>query len=68
MFADTLRSLAVLIAASVATVFENVENESADATAAVVVCVIILVSLFPLMHGLFLTAREIVILSRTPIQ
>lgn len=62
-----MRSIAVLLAAGIATVFSSVDGDVADATAAVVVSLIIIVSLFPLLYGLFLTAREIVILSRTPI-
>lgn len=62
-----MRSLAVLVAALIASVFQSVEGEDADVAAAVVVSIIIIVSLFPLLHGLYLTAREIVILSKTPI-
>lgn len=65
--ADTLRSIAVLVAAGIATVFPSVNGEFADATAAVVVSFIIISSLCPLLYGLFLTAKEIVILSRIPI-
>lgn len=62
-----MRSLAVLIAAMIATVFDSVEGETADASAAVVVSVIIIISLLPLLRGLYLTAREIIVLSRTPV-
>lgn len=62
-----MRSVAVLIAALIASVFQGVDNESADATAAVIVSFIIILSLLPLLHGLFLTIREIFVLSRTPI-
>mmetsp|Transcript_2036 Transcript_2036/g.3212 ORF Transcript_2036/g.3212 Transcript_2036/m.3212 type:complete len:364 (+) Transcript_2036:250-1341(+) len=65
--ADTMRSVAVLIAALIASIFSSVDGETADATAAVVVSIIIIVSLLPLLHGLFLTAKEIVVLSKTPI-
>lgn len=57
--ADTLRSIAVLIAAGIASVFQGVQNDAADAMAAMAVSIIIVVSLFPLLHGLFLTAQEI---------
>lgn len=59
MCADTLRSIAVLIAAGIASVFQGVQNDVADAMAAMAVSIIIVVSLFPLLHGLFLTAQEI---------
>lgn len=62
-----MRSIAVLVAASIATVFESVDGEFADATAALVVSFIIISSLCPLLFGLFLTAKEILILSRKPI-
>jgi predicted Na+-dependent transporter len=62
-----MRSLAVLVAALIASVFQSVEGADADAAAAVVVSIIIIVSLLPLLHGLYLTAREIIILSKTPI-
>lgn len=58
--ADTLRSMAVLIAAAIATCFPQwVSGEAADAVAAVTVSIIILVSLFPLLQGLVLTAIQI---------
>jgi len=57
--ADTLRSTAVLIAAAFASLAPDVSPDSADATAAVVVSVIIIISLGPLVQGLYLTAVEI---------
>jgi len=59
VFADTLRSIAVVIASVIAQLVESVTPEVADATAAVVVSVIILVSLIPLIRGLFLTWCEL---------
>lgn len=51
--ADTLRSLAVVIAASLATVFDCIPSDVADATGAIVVSFIIAISLGPLLAGLF---------------
>lgn len=51
--ADTLRSLAVVIAASLATVFNCIPSDVADATGAIVVSFIIAISLGPLLAGLF---------------
>ena len=51
--ADTLRSLAVLVAASLATVFGCIPSDVADATGAIVVSFIIAISLGPLLAGLF---------------
>ncbi len=51
VFADTLRSLAVMIAALLS-VFAGYDGDLVDAVAALVVSVIIVVSLFPLLSGL----------------
>lgn len=59
VFADTLRSLAVIIAATVAEVADGVTSEEADATAAVVVSALILLSLVPLLSGLVSTFGEL---------
>jgi len=64
--ADTMRSIAVLVAAAIAALFDAVSPDEADATAAVVVSCIIIVSLLPLLQGLYLTASEIWILTRRP--
>lgn len=61
-----MRSIAVLVAAGIACLFQAVSPEDADATAAIVVSVIIIVSLLPLLQGLYLTATEIWILTRRP--
>lgn len=58
--ADTLRSTAVLVAATIAFCCENVEGSIADALATLVVSAIILISLLPLVHGLIATVRSIV--------
>lgn len=59
VFADTLRSIAVIIAAVVAKVVDEVTPEEADATAAVVVSVLILLSLIPLFQGMIQTSSEL---------
>jgi Co/Zn/Cd efflux system component len=59
VFADTLRSIAVIIAAVVAKVVDEVTPEEADATAAVVVSVLILLSLIPLFQGMIQTSCEL---------
>ena len=51
--ADTLRSVAVVIAASLATIFDCIPPDVADATGAIVVSIIIAISLGPLLAGLF---------------
>ena len=58
--ADTLRSIAVLLAAGFSYLFPSLLTAAdADAWGAVVVSVIILVSLAPLFQGLYLTADKI---------
>jgi Co/Zn/Cd efflux system component len=64
--ADTLRSITVLIAATVAACFDNVSGTLADSLAAIVVSVIIMISLIPLLRGLYITARQIIVLSTDP--
>ena len=60
VFADTLRSIAVLIAAGFAHLFpQTMTPAESDAYAAVVVSFIILLSCLPLLRGLYHTAREI---------
>ena len=61
-----MRSVAVLVAAAVAYLSPTVSPEAADATAAIIVSCIIIVSLLPLLQGLFLTAAEIRMLSKRP--
>ena len=61
-----MRSIAVLVAAAIAYLFDAVSPEGADATAAVIVSLIIIVSLLPLLQGLYLTATEIWLLTREP--
>lgn len=65
--ADTLRSSAVLVAAGISQVWPDVvSGELADSMATIVVSIIILVSLIPLLHGLYETAKKILILSKDP--
>jgi Co/Zn/Cd efflux system component len=64
--ADTLRSVAVLIAASVAWFVPGVPGNMADSVAAVVVSVIILGSLLPLIQGLVYTVVQIFVRTRNP--
>lgn len=61
-----MRSVAVLVASGIAVVFPGVNGDKADASAAVAVSIIILISLFPLMQGLVLTAISIRELRRNP--
>lgn len=58
--ADTLRSLAVLIAATFATAFPNLLTAAdADSWGSIVVSIVILASLVPLFEGLYVTACKI---------
>ena len=59
VFADTVRSIAVIIAAAIAMISPAVDGITADAVAAVVVAVLILLSLIPLLHGLRKSASEL---------
>lgn len=57
--ADTLRSLSVLIAAGIATIFPSVPGDLSDSAAAIAVSIIILISLVPLLQGLVITAFQL---------
>lgn len=60
VFADTLRSIAVIVAALFSELFPGtLTPEEADATAAVVVSVLILLSLLPLVKGLWSSLSEL---------
>mmetsp|Transcript_19135 Transcript_19135/g.28337 ORF Transcript_19135/g.28337 Transcript_19135/m.28337 type:complete len:467 (-) Transcript_19135:373-1773(-) len=59
VFADTLRSIAVIVAALMAEFADSVTSEEADATAAVAVSILILVSLLPLFKGLMASVSEL---------
>jgi len=67
VFADTVRSLAVLIAALLGEFVKGVSSEVADASAAVVVSSIILVALLPLLNGMLRICRELLLLRREEI-
>jgi Co/Zn/Cd efflux system component len=60
--ADTLRSIAVLVAATLSFCIESISPSVADATASIVVSVIIAVSLAPLIVGLLKTISELKVL------
>jgi Co/Zn/Cd efflux system component len=59
VFADTLRSIAVIIAAITAELVPAVTPEEADATAAVIVSFLIVMSLIPLVQGLVRSITEL---------
>lgn len=59
VFADTLRSIAVLIAAGIAAVVEGVDGEMTDAVAAIIVSLIIILSTIPLLNGMIYTISEL---------
>jgi Co/Zn/Cd efflux system component len=58
VFADTLRSIAVLFAAALAKLWSGVTPADADAMAALVVSGVIVLSLLPLLKGLWRSAAE----------
>ena len=63
--ADTLRSIAVLVAAGFASLFPTILSpKEADSWGAVFVSIIILISLVPLIQGLYLTALKILAIWR----
>lgn len=64
VFADTVRSLAVLIASLVGKYVDAITPEVADAIAAVVVSGIILTALIPLLTGMVRTACELISIRR----
>jgi len=57
--ADTLRSVAVLVAAGFAFLLPQIQPDVADSVAAIIVSLIILGSLLPLLQGLCLTTLEL---------
>ena len=59
VFADTLRSIAVLVAACLSVLVPEITPEEADASAAVVVSGLIILSLIPLFNGLVQTFHEL---------
>lgn len=67
VFADTIRSIAVLVASVLAQFISNISAEQADSSAAVAVSIIILIALCPLFAGLRRTAMELLSLRREEI-
>jgi len=59
VFADTLRSIAVILASLLAKFTTVITSEVADAAAAVVVSILIFLSLFPLIGGMIQTFRSL---------
>ncbi|GBG34836.1 Hypothetical Protein FCC1311_110582 [Hondaea fermentalgiana] len=59
VIADTMRSIAVMIAAALSLSFDSINADVADAWAAVAVSVIIFLSLFPLLRGLVQKYRQL---------
>ena len=66
VLADTLRSVAVLVAAGIAYLSDVISPDEADSYAAVFVSFIILLSCGPLLQGLYYTAQEIRDMRRGP--
>lgn len=64
--ADTLRSVAVLIAAGISEYGSGMTAAQADSGATLVVSIVILVSLLPLVQGLYQTAHQIYAMVREP--
>ena len=59
VFADTLRSIAVILAACLAEFVPTVTAEEADASAALIVSLLIVLSLIPLFQGLIMSGSEL---------
>ena len=59
VFADTLRSLAVILASLLAEFTSSVTSEVADSAAAVVVSILIILSLVPLFSGMVQTYHSL---------
>lgn len=60
VFADTLRSITTLVAAGFSALFPDILSAAdADSWGAIIISIIIIVSLGPLIQGLYLTAVEI---------
>jgi Co/Zn/Cd efflux system component len=59
IFADTLRSIAVISAACIAEFVEGVESNQADAIATLIVSFLIFLSLLPLLTGLYYSALKL---------
>jgi len=59
VMADTMRSITVLVVAGLAYCFQSIDNDLADASGAVIVSIITLISLGPLLIGIFSTWSEL---------
>lgn len=68
VFADTVRSVAVLIASLLGKYVDVVTPEVADAAAAVVVSLIILIALIPLLSGMVKTTCELITIRREEVR
>jgi hypothetical protein len=66
--ADTLRSIAVLLASFIALSNSRIHPDRADAVATLVVSLLIILSILPLMRGLFLTWRELQHLKQSKVE
>jgi len=64
VLADTIRSVAVMLAAIIAMLSPEITPQEADASAAVVVSVIIMIALLPLLSGLKDTGFELYAIRR----
>lgn len=64
MFADTLRSLAVILASLLAEFVPSITSEEADAAAAVVVSILIVLSLVPLLGGMVHTYNSLLFVNQ----
>ena len=64
VFADTMRSVAVLLAGSLSYYTHLISPAMADSSAAIIVSLVIFLSCLPLIKGLFYTLREIRLLRR----
>lgn len=64
VFADTIRSFAVILASLLAKFTTAVTSEVADAAAAVVVSILIFLSLFPLIGGMIQTFKSLIDINR----
>ena len=64
VFADTIRSIALLVASVLEQFIPQVTPEEADASAAIAVSIIILIAMLPLFSGLRCTCGELLAIRR----
>lgn len=67
MFADTLRSVAVLVAGALSFFTNLISPTFADASAALVVSLVIFMSCVPLVKGMAKTLHEIILMRQSPL-